>query len=110
MSHNKLSSVRTFSPTTTTAQVAAEAPTTPPAQHPPHTQRPAARVLSFSGAGIESPDAQSCDGSPGELGTLRPAAPGLYTRPDPARPMSGLQACRSCCEATVIAPLAIYVL
>ena len=70
--------------------VAAEAPTTPPAQHPPQTPRPAARVLSFAGAGIEP----VCSGSPGECGRMQTSLPG-YQQLDAARATSGMQARRS---------------
>ncbi len=70
--------------------VAAEAPTTPPAQPPPQTQRPAARVLSFGGAGIEPP--MSRGGSPGETGGLHMLPAAFPLRQQAARPMSGVQA------------------
>ena len=74
--------------------VAAEAPTTPPAQHPPQTQRPAARVLSFGGAGIKPPASRV--GSPGEVGGVHMLPAAFPPRQQAAaRPMSGIQA--RCC-------------
>ena len=70
--------------------VAAEAPTTPPVQHPPQTRRPAARVLSFGGAGIEPPASRG--GSPGEVGGVHMLPAAFPSRQQAARPMSGIQA------------------